>query len=283
MVLVLQDSFAHYGLLWFTLTDLVPFCMGGATFLFVMGTGGRKEGGSGAGAGMADEESPGPTERLLGPSDSSRKVEGKDYHHTPHKHDTPLQVAKRPISVKTPRHTTSTIVDSDIDNTPETPIDDVITPPDEHGHHSRRARAHSYDANSSVTTNSPFYGHHDDTFSPHTPKQRWTSFNSSAMLPSSLSPPNASPHNRQFAKSLSNLRDYSASRRQVPSGNNYSKISVGGTDVDDGILHPAGRKLRIFSQRHAGTLVATGDREVMGDERRVVSSLSARDFTSEQR
>lgn len=139
---------------------------------------------------------------------------------------------------KTPmQHRQDNVVDSDIDNTPQTPDDEALTPlhdkSDDENHTGGvrdRRRAYSYDANSSVTTNSPYFGQrHNEFNSPHTPvhqHQRWMSFNSSNMLPNSLSPApsknlssinndfninvNNSNHithqPRQFAKSMTNLR-----------------------------------------------------------------------------
>lgn len=102
----------------------------------------------------------------------------------------------------TPNDKRNNLVDSDIDKTPISYDDD-----DGNFDHARRYRAHSwshtyYDANSSVTTNSPYmhYGRNDDNFSPHTPH---SIASYSTNVPNSVSP--SSPL-RAFAKSMSYLR-----------------------------------------------------------------------------
>jgi hypothetical protein len=191
MCLFPQDSFAHYGLVWFTLTDFVPFCIGGATFMLIMVTGGAKK----RADSDSDEDYPtGDTDmlsqKLLGRGgDIIASREGDFQYLSDHDHN-PLQNSRRSEFFKTPKHKQSNIVDSDIDDTPQTPDDDNTSPHhrqgDEENNNKRRACSSYDDANSSVTTTSPYGLRRDnEAFSPRTPHQRWMSFNSSSMLPSS--------------------------------------------------------------------------------------------------
>lgn len=172
------------------------------------------------------------------------------------------------VYFKTPnQHHHQNIVDSDADNTP----DDVS--PYFLDEESARRRAQSYDANSSVTTNSPYYGQRSTHFSPNTPHQRWMSFNSSSMLPSSLSPAVPSNH-RKYAKSMSNLQNISG---YTPPPR-CTLTPLGDSKVDVSTPHHVerGSSTRVVSQKHQA-LGSTAP----ANENNVISTLSTQDFMSE--
>lgn len=222
------------------------------------------------------------------------------------------------------------VVDSDIDNTPLTPEDEV-TPPLQDDEENRlsflgsRRRAYSYDANSSVTTNSPFYGQrnrHNEEFSPRTPtesQQRWMSFNSSSMLPSSLSPAgpggmsnkhdlnhphhhhnnnnninnNFNNYNNNFNqhrpfKSMSNLRHHPefGNSYTPPSQTTLSPI-INKSNRQEHLSPLAARQGRVLSQKHAAATAAAASGASSTptvldiDESKVISTLSCQDFISE--
>ena len=291
-----QNSFAHHGLVWFALTDFVPFCVGGSAFMLVMVTGSSKKRGDVEHEGIPDSDA---AQSLLPSSSKGSKPSG-DIH------------SKRSRFLQTPKQGHDNVVDSDIDNTPQTPEDDLTPLRDEEMPLGSRRRAYSYDANSSVTTNSPFYGQRNqhNEFSPQTPsQQRWMSFNSSSMLPSSLSPaggmsytrthdtdlppnPHHTNNNNTFNphrpfKSMSNLRHLretgNAYTYTPPSQSTVSPESCTQKNFPAPVARQEGRG--VVSQKQAtAAAVATGGNithRTGFDESKVISTLSCNDFISE--